>query len=307
MKPEEMKPEKLVLPEEQVLLTKAFMRFASTFLVADARRDILENAGVSPAMLNFIQLHTNNSFVFANSVVATFQKPQFLGQVIDCLSSILKSEPANYGFGEQDVILFKKIIERGRENLNALKARSSVGRIESPQGTGIGTGVLIAKNMLLTCHHVLKNIQQAWVRFDYQEGSDGIEDVFELDMKFIACQPRIDYVLVKICGQPEQEIAVPVDKVLSSGEETRIRIIHHPQGKPVVVSEAGLIMQIGEDYIDHNVATDEGSSGAPIFDQDWDLVAIHRGDPGIERPVPPGTTAGVPIRAIWDEISSHID
>jgi hypothetical protein len=30
---------------------------------------------------------------------------------------------------------------------------------------------------------------------------------------------------------------VPVNKVLSSGQETRIRIIHHPHGLPVQVSE----------------------------------------------------------------------
>ncbi|MEH1926704.1 trypsin-like peptidase domain-containing protein [Nostoc sp.] len=79
-------------------------------------------------------------------------------------------------------------------------------------------------------------------------------------------------------------------------------MIHHPQGKPVIISDFGQITQVGEDYIDHNVKTDDGSSGAPIFNRQWELIAIHQGNPGIGRSVSPGSTGGIPIRAIWTQI-----
>jgi V8-like Glu-specific endopeptidase len=69
----------------------------------------------------------------------------------------------------------------------------------------------------------------------------------------------------------------------------------------------GQIVQGGgdSDYIDHNVSTDEGSSGAPIFNRDWQLVAIHRGNLGTKRAgrsIDPGIMSGVPLRAFWKNI-----
>ncbi|MEQ9484100.1 trypsin-like peptidase domain-containing protein [Coleofasciculus sp. F4-SAH-05] len=86
-------------------------------------------------------------------------------------------------------------------------------------------------------------------------------------------------------------------------------LIHHPRGQYVVVSGLGQIVQVGEDYIDHNVSTDEGSSGAPIFNRDWQLVAIHRGNLGIGRAgrsLEAGTTSGVPLRAFWKHIQTSL-
>src|SRR5258708_5248930 len=90
------------------------------------------------------------------------------------------------------------------------------------------------------------------------------------------------------------------DEVLSGGQ--KIRLIHHPGGEPLVISDVGEIKQSGSDYIFHDVEARKGSSGAPLFNMDWRVVAIHRGSPSSDRNHEPGTTEGVPIRAFWNKI-----
>ncbi|KST69861.1 trypsin-like serine peptidase [Mastigocoleus testarum] len=174
-------------------------------------------------------------------------------------------------------------------------------------GNAIGTGILIHNNLLLTCNHIFTKTQvkQAWARFDYKSESNNSKiNLFELDINFITQSRQYDYALLQIKGKVQPKaISINENTILDSGQE--IRIIHHPRGNPVFISNLGQIMQVGEDYIDHNLKTDDGSSGAPILNNQWELVAIHQGNVGIGRNFEPGTTGAIPIRSIWSQISPH--
>ena len=218
-----------------------------------------------------------------------------------------------YEWSENEQRLFNNFIQQGEQKLKALTYRQAIGRIESfpdpkPEN-GIGTGILIAPKLLLTCNHIFtKNlIRQAFIRFNYTETSYNLpDDLFELDLNFIQQSSQLDWALISIKGQPQQKPITPVNITLNTGQN--IRIIHHPAGAKVKISELGEIHQVGKDYIDHNLNTDKGSSGAPMFDQDWQFVAIHRGHPGINtgRNIPPGITSGVPIRSFFSEIKTYL-
>ena len=127
-----------------------------------------------------------------------------------------------------------------------------------------------------------------------------------MELNIILNNSRFDYALLKINTQTQQKaISINPASVLDSGQ--KIRIIHHPQGNPLVISDLGEIMQVGEDYIDHNLKTDNGSSGAPIFNRQWELIAIHQGNVGISRNFEPGSTGAIRIRSIWNQISSYLN
>jgi S1-C subfamily serine protease len=288
----------------------ALNNFALKVSVASDRQNFLESAGIDSAFLSNLKCDTPPN-IFALALVSGFKNYHIYNSnfnyhpLVNLLES-LRDLASIYGLREQDVELFNRLAEKGQENFKALKARNAVCRIESPIGNAIGTGVILKNNLLLTCNHIFSKsqVQKAWVRFGYKAGNyESAKDVSELD--FIDKNSRFDYALLKIKEQPQQSktISINENSILDSGQQ--IRIIHHPQGKPVVISDLGQIMQVGEAYIDHNLKTDDGSSGAPIFNLQWELIAIHQGKVGIGRNFQPGTTGGIPIRAIWNQISSH--
>jgi hypothetical protein len=309
-----MNPELFLEQRDVVPLTLALNQFALRVNVASDRQEFLDSAGVDNALLCNLRLDTQPNR-FAQALVAAFKSYPISNQRLDYhpMVSLLKhlcDLAPIYGLADQDVALFSRLAEQGQENLKALAARSAIGRIESPKGQGIGTGTLIGKSLLLTCDHIFSKSQakEAWVRFNYTSGSYLLDsDVFELDLDTTARSSQLDYALIRVKGEPKQRTANLIDAILDSNQE--IRLIHHPQGQYVVISGLGQIVQVGDDYIDHNVSTDEGSSGAPIFNSDWQLVAIHRGNLGIGRAgrsLEPGTTSGVPLRAFWKNIQTQL-
>ncbi|MDM9581067.1 trypsin-like peptidase domain-containing protein [Nostoc sp. GT001] len=309
-----MKPEIFLEQNDVVCLEYSLEKFFATkFDNASSWRSVFSSSGVEDSFIRPL-VFINNPVEFSNRVVAKFKDYKVSNQRIDHhpmvkLLQYLLNRKESYEFEDQDIELFTKLVVRGQENLNALKACNTVCRIESPKGMGIGTGVLIGRNLLLTCNHIFSKTQvrQAWVRFNYNADSRKLDNnFFELDMAFIIYHNRPDYALVKIKNNPQQQKAIFINEtsILDSGQD--IRIIHHPQGNPVIISDFGQITQVGEDYIDHNVKTDDGSSGAPIFNRQWELIAIHQGNPGIGRTVTLGSMGGIPIRAIWNQISPHL-
>jgi S1-C subfamily serine protease len=306
-----MNPEVFLEQRDVTLLVMALNNFALKINVASDRQNILESAGIDSGFLSNLRFDTQSN-VFAQSLVSAFKNYQISYQSLKYhpmvnLLKYLSDLAQMYSFRDQDLEFFNRLVEKGQENFKALAARNQVGRIESPIENPIGTGVIIKNNFLLTCNHIFSKsqVQKVWVRFGYKAGSYEFEkNVFELDV--ISNNSRLDYALLKIKPQTQQKaIYINENSILDSGQE--IRIIHHPQGKPVVISDLGQILQVGEDYIDHNVKTDHGSSGAAIFNRQWELIAIHQGNVGIGRDFEPGTTGGIPIRSFWNEISSYLN
>ncbi|NJM72097.1 MAG: trypsin-like peptidase domain-containing protein [Scytonema sp. RU_4_4] len=308
-----MNPESFLAQNDVASLIMALNHFAIKISSASERQDVLESAGIDTALLSNLKLDTKPSN-FAAALVAAFRTYRISNQrrdyhpLVSLLKHLCELAPI-YGISEYNIALFTRLVEQGEDNFKALAARSSVARIESPKGTAIGTGVLIQNNVLLTCYHVFSKsqVEQAWVRFNYAAGNYTFDsDVFKLDLNATKHSSQIDYTLVKVKGELQQQTATPTNTVLNSGQE--IRLIHHPQGKQIVISEIGQIVQLGEDYIDHNISADYGSSGAPIFNRNWQLVAIHRGNLGIGRAthtIEQGVTSGVPLSAFWKDIETY--
>ena len=308
-----MNPDTFLLQEDVHLLVQALNMFALEIDAADDRKETLVNAGIHLAFRTKLIFETS-PYLFANKLVARFreyrvseQQPGYhpMVRLLGYLLSIHELE-------DHDRNLFKRLIEQSLENFSGLAARSAVSRIESPLGTAIGTGVLVDRQLLLTCKHVLERVfdngpAHAWARFGYKTGKYGVElgEVFELDIKSINnYNTQSDYALVKIIGKPEYRIVSLSNALLNT--EQNVRIVHHPRGEPAQIPDIGQIVDVDKEYIQHNIKTDYGSSGAPIFDLDWHVVAIHRGNLSLSRSYAPDVSEGIPIYSIWNDIKSHL-
>ena len=79
-------------------------------------------------------------------------------------------------------------------------------------------------------------------------------------------------------------------------------IIEHPDGAPLKLAldtDAIQSVNANRTRVRYSTNTEPGSSGAPCFDHDWNLVALHHsGDPNFEVDHAPTYNQGIPIDAI---------
>ena len=311
-----MKPDVFLMQEDVPLLVQAFDALALEVVTADDRRNLLINAGIHNAFLSKLYLN-NSSYLFANQLVAQGReyplsevKPAY-HPIISLLQYLLEV----YDLDIETRNIFQRLIKQSQENFNGLETRQTVGRIEAPLDTAMGTGVLIGQQLLLTCKHVIERIltrkqEHAWIRFGYKMGKYGVETgkVFELDLQDIVCQGTSDdvgqdYALIRVKERIEQPTAHLFNGFPHPTQS--VRLIHHPRGEPVQISDPGEVVLVGNELIQHNIRTNFGSSGAPIFDQHWRMLAMHRGALDASQAHVLGAAEAVPLYCIWKDIHPH--
>jgi endonuclease G len=189
--------------------------------------------------------------------------------------------------------------------LGAERARA-VGRIVTQTGAGIGTGFLISPRLLMTNNHVIENEGRAArcrVEFDYVRGFDGrIADTQVFDLLpaefFLTSEDHagldLDYTVVAVEAvntKGEELVArgsIPLN--VASGELTLAElanIIQHPGGDPQQVAlRDNKVVESLEHFIRYEADTQPGSSGSPVFNDQWQLVALHHS--GVPDEVSPG-------------------
>ncbi len=196
-------------------------------------------------------------------------------------------------------------------------AARPVGRIHVDLGPRVGqgyaTGFLVAPGLLLTNRHVLPSSEvahEASVTFDAEDGLDGLPkppQVFRLqphrvyledaglDFCFVAVSPRSTQ------GRPITDFGylrlhAPTGKIVRGEYAT---IIQHPRGRQKQVAARNNRIQVyvydreldkeeakQNNHLYYETDTLPGSSGAPVFSDQWYVVALHR------RGVPETRTEG---------------
>jgi endonuclease G, mitochondrial len=169
-------------------------------------------------------------------------------------------------------------------------AARSVGRINiiSPDGSrGFGTGFLVSPRLLLTNHHVLADSETArlsFVEFNYQDGIGGTaltpaRLTFAPDRFFIADR-TLDFALVAVDAEPDQVTSYGFNKLTGAqgtvliGES--VTIVQHPRGeKKQVVLRENKVIDIPELHVTYTADTEPGSSGSPVFNDQWEVIALH--------------------------------
>lgn len=170
-----------------------------------------------------------------------------------------------------------------------LRIARTVGRIHirSPEGTGFGTGFLVSPRLIMTNNHVLETAAVAGasrIEFNFQEGVDGrlLPSVFvDLDPgAFFVTNQALDFSLVALKGNLGN-IGRFGWNGLSAAEGKLIvgeyvSIIQHPSGerKQLALRE-NRVVDVLENFVHYVTDTSPGSSGSPVFNDQWEIVALH--------------------------------
>jgi len=195
-------------------------------------------------------------------------------------------QPLERILGKQSSLVHVSFLEVGMRRARA------VARIKGADGS-LGSGFLTPGDLLVTNHHVLRTAEAAAgaiVQLNYQKTADGCDaELEELRLDpgaFFASSPEDDCTIVKVRGEPCARWGAIELAPVPIRVDDRVNIIQHPGGDQKQLSFFhNLVVFVGEGRVQYLTDTLPGSSGSPVFDKDWRLVALHHSggwilDPG---------------------------
>lgn len=181
-------------------------------------------------------------------------------------------------------LLDVRFLEIGTERARA------VCRIEATfqDAVSTGTGFRIGPDRVLTNHHVV---------FDEENGDQPARAVqtfwrYELDASGVPMQPIVvtgkatqlvgdraaDWAVISFDEQLPGDatilsIAGPSEPVRV---DDRVIVVQHPKGLHKKVAFAhNLVRWVDDEVVQYWTDTEEGSSGSPVFNERWEVVALH--------------------------------
>jgi V8-like Glu-specific endopeptidase len=173
------------------------------------------------------------------------------------------------------------------------RAARTVARIsarENGRELPIGTGFLVSPTLLMTNHHVLPDAEAArrcFVEFEAQVTVDNTAQSptrLELDPEgFFVADARLDFALVLVVPGPDgrlpgetfgwNRLSAQMGKLVI-GEP--VNVVGHPMGRLKEIAVRDNMLQVRlDDFLHYRTDTEPGNSGSPVFNDQWEVVALH--------------------------------
>lgn len=187
-----------------------------------------------------------------------------------------------------------------------LEKCASIGCVTDSNGRRLGTGFLVAASSLglgrdtelvfVTNSHVISDTVKdaipsanAWVTFELESAAKGkpISHKVMTQMLFtsppgdpgITAQDRLDVTVVKLESWPDGGLALRTnDSLPTPSRKTKVFVVGHPSGDALQLSlhDSELLDVCDHDRLLHyRTPTEPGSSGSPVFNTNWEVVALH--------------------------------
>ncbi|MBN2528056.1 MAG: trypsin-like peptidase domain-containing protein [Deltaproteobacteria bacterium] len=291
-------------PWDKANLIEAYLACGKTPEAVKAAREYLDSEGLTAFNIQSTQRQLIQLWMLCEE-----KKP---GQLI---LPMMTARYAELGGGSTQIELKPQMLsgleavwgETGYQSIDwlrkALNRAQSVARLgSSAYEEGRGTGFLFdggcisdeyaKKTLLLTNAHVCSDDAQVQRQYPYPKPSGQTTAFFlgsiDPDQKIRAMERKVirqiwtsspmefDATLLELECPPEstQQPLTPGDTMPEKDE--RVNIIGHPRGLGLKVSlQDNLVVSRKDKLLHYRTPTDNGSSGSPVFNQNWELVALH--------------------------------
>lgn len=231
------------------------------------------------------------------------QQQQFLDILLtkyDMMTPIAALPAINDWRGRETTAdIFEKIIgENTLRPISFLQQGLQVARsvvyigVRTSQERWSGTGFLVAQNLLLTNNHVLPSsdlLPGTIFRFNYEENFQGeaqtIDEYRPKSNGIFHTNQALDYSLVEIEGEAGKKWNWLPLVSREIRRDSRVNIIQHPQGQAKQISlQNNFVQYVGGNVVQYVTSTLQGSSGSPVFNDAWEVVALHHAGGNISEP-----------------------
>lgn len=202
--------------------------------------------------------------------------------------------------------------------------------VNDPSYSSLGTGFLVSPGLFLTNQHVIRDAsaaRAAVINFDREIDEQRLPreiTTFTLDpdrFALFSAEDDLDFALIAVGARRSgaYDIADFGYCALSDGEDRHalginVNIIQHPHGwHKMIAVRNNLLTHRTPRTLLYETDTEIGSSGSPVFNDDWDLVALHHwGSPFLEKTdengdkIPSNVNEGVRISAIVQRLKGEL-
>jgi V8-like Glu-specific endopeptidase len=178
----------------------------------------------------------------------------------------------------------------------------AVARIQTDFGDGLGTGFLVSGPdlhpdlpplVVVTNGHVVPEElepDEAVVAFHGLDDDPGEPARFRVTHQWWyrpSARNGLDTTILELDGYPKDVIPTPLAKALPAKPFTsrRAYVIGHPRGlaQPQFSLQDNILLDYDQRVLHYRSPTEAGSSGSPVFDNNWRLIGLHHSG-GIRMP-----------------------
>lgn len=224
------------------------------------------------------------------------RKAPFLKDLIDDKAVVVSPEPVS-GFDPTvtvpEALLFSDdlTIAAGRvpnlivtlQRLLELAPAVCLLRVENSIGGFTGTGIRIGLDLVLTNHHVLfpEKIKAVTVQVDFGfdvDANGASLPVISLpgDTHTISGDQADDWAVVRVANMKPDIPVINLASAVVPVDGERAFIVQHPDGQQKRLGFVrNMITAVTDQSVQYLTDTQPGSSGAPVFNADGKLIALH--------------------------------
>ena len=193
------------------------------------------------------------------------------------------------------------------------------------QMTYLGTGWLLTESLVVTNHHVINarnegeevssaqdlKLQSEGMLAQFDFDADGLPGTEMQVQSLMASNAQLDYALLRVPATGRTPLRLAAAAVKLENEPVPVNIIQHPGGRSKRYGiRNNLVSASTATELRYFTDTESGSSGSPVFNDQWEVVALHRASTYVAQvPFQGKTTAyvnvGTQISAILNDLRAN--